>query len=98
MLLSVYAAVIFAKYTKVLNNRNDSYFASIREKSEFKEIAKRNPGYNIEGVLNAIEAKITSASEMRDLSSAEERSASRVLLLLNDIVDMNAKNASQAVS
>ncbi len=49
-------------------------------------------------MLIAIEAKITSASEMKDLSSAEERSASRVLLLLNDIVDMNAKNASQAVS
>ena len=96
--LSVYAAVIFAKYTKVLNKRTDNYFTSIKDRSEYKEIAKRNAGYNIDGVLHAIEVKISSSSETRDLNSAEERSASKVLLLLNDIVDMTAKNASQVAT
>jgi hypothetical protein len=45
-----------------------------------------------------MEGKIISASEMKDLSSTEERSASKVLLLLNDIVEQNTKNASQVVT
>lgn len=62
MLLAVYSAVIFAKYTKALNNRNDNFFSTIKEKQEFKDISKKNPGYNIEGLLTAIETKIISAS------------------------------------
>lgn len=35
---------------------------------------------------------------MKDLSTTEERSASKVLPFLNDIVETNAKNASQMIS
>lgn len=96
--LAIYAAVIFAKYTKTLNLRSDNFFQNVREKAEFKEIVKKNNGYNIEGLLHSIEVKVTAAAEVRDLNSVEERSSSKVLQLLNDLAGINPKNGPQTAT
>lgn len=97
VLLAIYGAFIFAKYTKIRNQANDGYFQKVKERPEFREVAKKTLGYNIEGYMTAIETKVTSAVEIRDLST-EDRSAGKMLVLLNDIVETNSKNSGQIPS